>query len=236
MLLTDRVRSSGKILVNTSRGARRARFSIAHEIGHFLMERHEMRADGSSVCGRKDMKEQRAATQHQKQETEANRFAIALLAPSYKITPFMSKDPDIGIVQQLARDLDISLEATMRHYLTRSDEPLAAIWSHQGRVRYSDRCNGFPWITLRPKDPLPNLTQASRAMRKGQIGRTRMAETVSAAWTSQPELEIFEQTRIGKNGYALTLLWATLPDDDPDDDTGAGEIGAPGFQPWSRRK
>jgi len=40
MLLTDRVRSRGSILANTAYGQRRARFTIAHELGHFLMEWH----------------------------------------------------------------------------------------------------------------------------------------------------------------------------------------------------
>ena len=47
MLLTDRRRSFGKILANTRHNARRARFSIAHELGHFLLESHELnRAEG----------------------------------------------------------------------------------------------------------------------------------------------------------------------------------------------
>lgn len=41
MLLTDRVRSYGAIIANTSRGAPRTRYTIAHELGHFLMDWHE---------------------------------------------------------------------------------------------------------------------------------------------------------------------------------------------------
>lgn len=236
ILLTDRVRSRGKILVNTSRGARRARFSIAHEVGHFLMERHVLGGGGGFICGQKDMKERGAKTRHQRQEAEANQFAIALLAPTYKVTPCMRDDPDIRVVRRLARLLDISLEATMRHYLARTDEPIAVVWSHQGRVRYSDRCNGFPWIALQRGDPLPNLSHASRAVRNGRSGVTEMIETTSAAWTSADEVELFEQTRVGQNGYTLTLLWATLPEDDPDGDNGLEELGTPEFRARSRRK
>ena len=42
MLLTDRIRSKGGILANDRRGTNRARFTIAHELGHFLMEWHEL--------------------------------------------------------------------------------------------------------------------------------------------------------------------------------------------------
>ena len=40
VLLTDRVRSRGRILVNRRGGQRRVRFGIGHELGHFLNERH----------------------------------------------------------------------------------------------------------------------------------------------------------------------------------------------------
>jgi hypothetical protein len=39
-----------------------------------------------------------------------------------------------------------------------------------------------------------------------------MAEVPAAAWTSEDIPELFEQVRVGHNGHALTLLWATLPD------------------------
>jgi|MGYP003409195250 hypothetical protein len=49
-----------------------------------------------------------------------------------------------------------------------------------------------------------------------------MREVVPAAWTLADIPELFEEVRIGKDGHALTLLWATLPeavgrDDNPDD-------------------
>ncbi|WP_089989186.1 ImmA/IrrE family metallo-endopeptidase [Cognatiyoonia koreensis] len=37
MLLTDKARSTGCILANSSKGNRRVRFTVAHELGHFLM-------------------------------------------------------------------------------------------------------------------------------------------------------------------------------------------------------
>ncbi len=45
-----------------------------------------------------------------------------------------------------------------------------------------------------------------------------MKETDAAAWLSDPDCELFEQTRLGADGRAVTLLWWTPPDDDPDED------------------
>lgn len=67
MLLTDTVRSAGSILANTRYGARRARFTIAYELGHFLLERHQLFGDGGFTCTAQDMREARANNRHFRQ-------------------------------------------------------------------------------------------------------------------------------------------------------------------------
>ena len=236
MLMTDHTRSQGKILANTRGGSRRTRFIVAHELGHFLMERHVLGNNGGFVCAQSDMLERQSRTRHQKQEAEANQFAIFLLAPGYKIEPFLSADPNIKTVQYLSNAIEVSLEATMRHFLTFIDEPLAAEWSHNGSVRYSARSSRFPWISVKKGDPLLGITPTNRAAKYDRKGITDMVETISTAWIDVSKMELFEQTRVGNKGYALTLLWATLPNDDPDNGSGVAELEAPGFKARSRRK
>lgn len=48
-----------------------------------------------------------------------------------------------------------------------------------------------------------------------------MYEVAAATWTTADIPELFEQVRIGRDGHALTLLWATLPDEDGADGDGA---------------
>ena len=64
VLLTDRMRSYGKILVNTRGGAGRARFSVAHELGHFLLESHVLSDASGFVCNGADMREGRERSDH----------------------------------------------------------------------------------------------------------------------------------------------------------------------------
>jgi Zn-dependent peptidase ImmA (M78 family) len=54
-LITDDARSSGYILVNRSARRRRRRFTIGHELGHFLMTTHKVPAGGFQ-CSRDDMR------------------------------------------------------------------------------------------------------------------------------------------------------------------------------------
>ncbi len=63
------------------------------------------------------MKERNAGTRHQKQEAEANRFAIDLLAPAYRFKPHLAGDPDLETIVSLTRELDISHEAAARRYI-----------------------------------------------------------------------------------------------------------------------
>lgn len=111
VLLTDAARSAGAIFVNNTRGQRRARVSNAYELGHFLMEQHVLSNDVGFGCTPADMRERRVAVRHHKQETEANTFAIGLLAPTFKLAPTLADDPDLRSLRDLAASLDISMEA-----------------------------------------------------------------------------------------------------------------------------
>lgn len=233
MLLTDRRRSLGAILANTRRGPRRARFTIAHELGHFLMEHHILTTEDGFRCRTQDMRETRERRRHQKQEAQANRFAIGLLAPLRLVDGFLSDDPNLRDGQRMRDGLDVSLEACVRRMIDRRPEPLAAVWSTNGRVRYWLRNGGFPRVSLGKGDRLPQTTAAFRAVQNGRRGFAELTETHPMAWTHDPELKLFEQTRVGAKNHAVTLLWADSPDrgdPDPDDDPVHRELGMPGFR------
>lgn len=229
MLLTDTVRSSGCIIANTAKGSRRARFTVAHELGHFLMERHQLSADNGFTCFAQDMRETRDGRRHVRQETQANQFAIELLVPDYLMEPFYSDDPDLRDAQHLMNHLDVSLEACMRRMVDRRAEALAAVWSHNGTARYFAKGAEFPFVVLSRGDRIPQTSAAYRAIGKGQPGFTQFVEADPHPWTGTSSLELYEQTRVANKGHAVTLLWAELPEDGQDDG-GLKELGMPGFR------
>ncbi|WP_347310738.1 hypothetical protein [Defluviimonas sp. SAOS-178_SWC] len=49
-------------------------------------------------------------------------------------------------------------------------------------------------------------------------------------------MEIYEQARVGKEGHAVTLLWADRTDEDDTEEGGPDELGPPGFGMRGRRK
>ena len=82
-LLTDPEKSEGYILVNEASPPQRRRFTVGHELGHFLCPFHKPPKGGQFLCSSDDMrltfarKEDRPAYM----EIEANRFAALLLMP-----------------------------------------------------------------------------------------------------------------------------------------------------------
>lgn len=212
VLLTDRARSHGRILVNRRRGLQAARFGIAHELGHFLLERHVLGLGGTFTCTQGDMRETRTARQHKRQEVEANEFAIGLLVPDDLLVPFLKMQPEISAAADLRTKFDISLEAATRCLVERHEEPIAAVWSKDGTIRYAIRGASFPWIERGRGQQISALSSTAAAVKRGGTGTRSMREVAPAAWTLADIPELFEQVRVGKDGHALTLLWATLPE------------------------
>lgn len=160
------------------------------------------------------MAEAKGDTRHQRQELEANRFAIDLLAPTHLVAPFLARPPDIREALEMRGRLDISLEAAIRCMIDRSNQTLAAVWSQGDDVRYVVRARAFPRLKAWGGCQLPIGTAASQAIKQGVPCVTQMTGAHAAAWVAAADVALFEQTRIGRDGHAVTLLWASLPNSD----------------------
>ena len=78
-LQTDAERDFGIILVNENSSLQRRRYSIGHELGHFLCAWHRKTDSEGFRCRKSDMIVTAEDTDFLRQEAEANRFAIELL-------------------------------------------------------------------------------------------------------------------------------------------------------------
>ncbi len=174
------------------------------------------------------MTETRVLNRHLRQESEANTFAIELLAPMYKVQKYTTGEPNLKEAQDLRSSLDISLEATIRRWIDKHSEPLAAVWSLAGQVRYFVKGNEFPFVNLRRGERLPPESLAAKFCSNEVAGISRMREIHPQIWTGRSDLELFEQTRLSNNGYAVTLLWADLPQ--ASDDDNIEELWQPRFR------
>jgi hypothetical protein len=95
-VVTTPDRNVGSIVVNSRSPPLRRRFTLAHELGHFLNPWHRpSNPSGGFSCTRGDLENgwrrgSVSVSRHVTQEIEANRFAIELLAPIRLLRPYLS--------------------------------------------------------------------------------------------------------------------------------------------------
>src|ERR1044072_1297195 len=84
LIATD-TKSKGVILVNDKLRTGRRRFTIAHELGHFLIPTHRPTGADRFLCSFEDMlaNDRKAFDQRMRWEAEANRFASLILMPPH---------------------------------------------------------------------------------------------------------------------------------------------------------
>lgn len=222
-LIADANKSKGAILVrkNSSRTVRR--FSIGHELGHFLIESHVPGTDGGLWCSERQLRQSTldACDRRARMEVEANRFAAGLLMPAHLVKRELAGAcPDINEIARLARHFDVSLEAMARTYVDRHREEVAVAIVHKERVRRIYRRQTFPFIDATVGAGVPQASLYHRV--KLNPGTTTAPEPADDhIWLGdisyRQEREMTEQVRIQRNGYALILLHVVAQRDDDED-------------------
>ena len=204
-LICSRNRLSGRIIVKkTMREDGRKRFTIAHEIGHFILHRERQIS-----CLPVDIARWENAGENP--ERQADNFASELLLPSPEvINQIGDASPSFQLIISLADYFGTTLTATGRKYCQISPYECAIVWSVDGRVRWMHPSGRFPhWIGIGRE--LSESTMAWQ-MLNGDQTLTGMHEVPAEAWISDyrlpEEATIWEESRTMPfyNG-CLTLLW-----------------------------
>jgi Zn-dependent peptidase ImmA (M78 family) len=207
-LVTTPDRNVGSIAVNSKSRPERRRFTLAHELGHFLNLWHKPTdPSGRFSCSRADLglgwsDRSTTVSRHVDQEVQANRFAIDLLAPSRLVRPFLYGVPDLQKILTMSEMLAISREASARRYVELHGEPTALVFGAGGLVRYVQRHPDFPFVSCRPGDRFLGLPDA------GDDDKiSPHVEADARDWLARPaEASLIAQTLRQKAGYSMTLL------------------------------
>lgn len=207
-VVTTPDRNEGSILINSESPPPRRRFTVAHELGHFLNPWHQPShpsvgfsctpADLGAGWRRRSIR----ASRHVTQEIEANRFAIELLAPPQLMRPYLRGIPDLAKVLSLARALELSREACARRYVEMLEQPSALILSADGVVRYVDRHREFPFVACQRGQRSPALPAPA-----DESGLSAHVEADARDWLARPASgSLVAQTLTQRAGYSITLL------------------------------
>lgn len=153
----------------------RKRFSIAHEIGHWMNDRGK-----AFICGSDDIGLRFGATNP---ESRANSFAADLLMPRSIVRSRINKLPfTIEGAAKLAEEFSTSLSATAIRMVQLGDAPAILAWYNQtGRIRFS-RSTSVPH-EIWPVEQVDHETTAFENL-FGQRGKTTAEEVDADFWIS----------------------------------------------------
>lgn len=108
-------------------------FSIAHELGHYMLDGHPEHVFRNSVehASRAGFE----ATDHV--EREADYFAACLLMPKHFCKPLINRSRDgMAAVLHLANQCEASLTAAALRYAEIGQLPIGVVQAHQGKVEF----------------------------------------------------------------------------------------------------
>ncbi|MCP3478036.1 ImmA/IrrE family metallo-endopeptidase (plasmid) [Bradyrhizobium sp. CCGUVB1N3] len=214
VLVTDVNKHSGSIGHKRGRPRQRSRFTIAHELGHFLIATHKPLSPDGFRCTRADMyiRDAAEADRRGRMEVEANQFAsLMLMPPPFLRQAFKTQgEPNLRHVPAMAVDFDVSKEAMARAYAENHPEPLAIVITQNGRIlrSYRNRIR-FPFIQPRSGDAVPRGSLFHRGNhQRGAASATE--ECVPDLWIEVKRGEraptVYEQVLLQQEGFAMIML------------------------------
>jgi Zn-dependent peptidase ImmA (M78 family) len=217
-LLTTPERDTGSILINAQSARPRRRFTLAHELGHYLNVWHKPHSEAGFVCGKNDIRIggfviKPGLTVHEVQELQANRFAIELLAPKNRIAALSHDDPSVRDVLRTAAEFELSKEAAARRYVDLHPAKVAVVFTLNGDVKYVVTSPTCPRLAMPKRTKI--LSQS-----KFQAGQTSCAEIEvdlsvlnGQITTKMADAETFYQ----EGGHAFTILNFERDQEDDED-------------------
>ena len=205
------------VLSQTIRETTRRRFTLAHEIGHYLLPDQQ---EISEPCGRVQIESWDETLA--KPERDANRFAAEILMPRSIMLPYVRESPRFFHVQQISQACETSLTASAYRLTELSSFRVAMVWSEHACVQWYKPSQEFVrWIRKGPLDP----NTFAFDVFGGKTVPSSFESVPASAWLFQKGLradaQILEQS-VSLPAYNAVLTLLLIPESIEDwDDSGA---------------
>lgn len=183
--------------------AGRRRFSVAHELGHFVLGHgHALQ----KVCSSNDLNTWYGGSE----EAQANAFAAEVLLPGRLVEPLCdvsASDISFDLIRNIASDYRVSWTATAIRFVDLCPEPCAIVCSRDNKISWSRKSDEWrPYIehgiTLDPYTVAYDLHQ-------GKEMEDRPVEVDTSAWVDWkfPDTIMEHSVLFPRLGFVLSLLW-----------------------------
>ena len=205
------------VLSQRIRESSRRRFTLAHELGHYLLPTQQTLSQPCTKGVVESWDETLSAS-----ETEANRFAAEILMPREKL--LFQQSPTFAHVETIAATCGTSLTASAYRLASVTSFRMAMVWSQAGRVRWHKASDEFVrWIR---KGDLSRDTFAHDAFH-GTPVPTKLQSVPAAAWLFEkglkPGVRILEQSVLLPH-YDAVLTILVIPEQIEDWGYNDGEL------------
>lgn len=217
-LVMDELKAAGSILLAAGRMPERERYSLAHELGHFLLPSHRPKAENAFQCSLSDfhLLDERDRNQRWRIEAEANRFAAKVLMPPAQVRKQIGQgSASLESIVAMSREFKVSKEAMARAWVTANRNLTAVVVLHHGFVQRCYRGAEFPWIAIRKGKPMSEDSLAATELPTGTY--SDIEEVDPEAWLCERDakrtLDLTEQVLAQHDGYALALLQIEFDDE-----------------------
>ncbi len=169
------------VLSQRIREESRRRFTLAHELGHYLLPTQQ---DLSQPCTKSSVESWDDTLADA--EMEANHFAAEILMPREILQPFLLRSPTFAHVEDIARACGTSLTASAYRIAAMTSFRMAMVWSQAGRARWHRASDEFVrWIR---KGELSPATFAYDAFRRTPVP-TSLESVPASAWLFEAGLK-----------------------------------------------
>jgi len=212
------------LFVNRAARGGRRRFTIGHELAHFLIPTHKPVKNDRFLCSREDMRcwSAKENDTYARMEVEANKFSALILMPPPKLRPMINRlgDPNLAHVLDVARHFDVSKDSAARAYAEHHDGQVAIAIVKDGVVLRIYRHLKFPKVGIANGMRVPQASlfhhAAARRRQPSEILENNAGLWLESDW-GKPLPNLYEQVLFQQEGYALILLWPEFPDEEEED-------------------
>lgn len=170
--------NSAIISVSESSQEGRQRFSLAHELAHWICDRHT----GSFQCAKEDIGPQNAEAKTT--ESQANGYASQLILPTYLVDPWLEKQSiTLETASMLAKEFGSSLTAAAIKLVKRTEKSVALACHSKTGMVWHQRSRSFPYEFYVNRE-LHHDTEAFSMAFTGKNGMTRAKKAPANYWIS----------------------------------------------------
>ena len=191
------------ISVNAGSKPERRRFSLGHELAHWMRDRHT----GGFQCAQADISPQNDKARSA--EAEANAYASQLLLPDYLVDPWLrARKTNLDTAKQMGSDFRTSLTASAIKLVRRSSTAACVLCHNQRGLSWFVKSSAMPEDAYFPSE-LSHETAAFSMVFDGSERMTRPTSEPATRWMSSKSLrnsDVESQSVRLSDGLVLTVV------------------------------